>query len=280
MAPPADSAPGFGEASERFGLWLARHRGLKTVTIRGYQRYLRPFLVALGEDPAAYGSARISDFMIQHLAKRGRDDATHTVRAIRSYLRYLVALGRVPCGLAHCVPTVPQWHLSALPRYLEFADVERVIASCDVSTIKGLRDRAIILLLARLGVRSRDIIAMLLTDVDGERGTLRVRGKSTHGRSAPHNRGLGIMDEGDATGLPLGLRASIAVVPKQRAAKDFVDTATQVVVVSKPVAQCVRDREHPLSHQNVREHVIGQLCGAFGHSATAATFAKAAPLTG
>jgi integrase/recombinase XerD len=178
VAPPADSAPGFGEASERFGSWLARQRGLKTVTIRGYQRYLCPFLVALGEDPAAYGSARISDFMIQHLAKRGRDDATHTVRAIRSYLRYLVALGRVPCELADCVPTVPQWRLSALPRYLEFADVERVIASCGVSTIKGLRDRAIILLLARLGVRSRDIIAMLLTDVDWERGTLRVRGKS------------------------------------------------------------------------------------------------------
>ena len=42
---PVDSAPGFGEASERFGSWLARHRGLKAVTIRGYQRYLCPFLL-------------------------------------------------------------------------------------------------------------------------------------------------------------------------------------------------------------------------------------------
>jgi integrase len=78
----------------------------------------------------------------------------------------------------HCVPTVPQWRLSSLPRYLESADVERVIASCDVSTIKGLRDRAILLLLARLGVRAGDIIAMTVTDADWKHGTLRMRGKS------------------------------------------------------------------------------------------------------
>ena len=177
-AAPVDSASRFGEASDRFGRWLARHRGLTTITISGYQKYLRPFLAVLGDAPAAYAPASIRDFVTRHLAEKGRDEATHTVRAIRSYLRYLVAEGRVPAALADCVPTVPQWRLSSLPRYLEFADVERVIASCDVTTSKGLRDRAVLLLLARLGVRSRDIIAMLVTDVDWDRATLRVRGKS------------------------------------------------------------------------------------------------------
>jgi site-specific recombinase XerD len=171
-------APRFGAASERFRLWVARHRGLAAVTLLQYQRYLHPFLAALGDDPVAYEPARIRAFVIQHLRTRSRDDVKHTVAAIRAYLRFLVAEGRVPARLVHCVPTVPQWRLSSLPRYLESADVERVIASCDVSTTKGLRDLAILLLLARLGFRAGDIIAMTVTDTDWKHGTLRVRGKS------------------------------------------------------------------------------------------------------
>lgn len=190
-AAPVDPSSRYGEASERFGQWLARHRGLTTITILGYQKYLCPFLSALGEDPAAYGPARIRDFVIQHLAKRGRDEAKHTVTAIRSYLRYLVAEGRVTAVLADCVPTVPQWRLSSLPRYLEFADMERVIASCDLSTSIGLRDRAVLLLLGRLGVRSRDIIEMRVTDADWERGTLLVRGKSRREAMLPLPQDVG-----------------------------------------------------------------------------------------
>jgi integrase/recombinase XerD len=175
---PAAPAPRFGEATERFCLWMARHRGVAAGTLHGYQHYLRPFLATLGEDPAAYQPARISAFVIQHLARAGRSDVKCSVTVIRAYLRFLVAEGRVPAELVHCVPTVPQRRLSSLPRYLESADVERVIASCDVSTSKGLRDRAVLLLLARLGIRSGDIIAMTVTDVDWKRGTLRVRGKS------------------------------------------------------------------------------------------------------
>jgi site-specific recombinase XerD len=174
----ADPAPRFGEAAERFCLWMARHRGVAAATLHGYRHYLRPFLAALGEDPAAYQPARIRAFVIQHLARTGRSEVKHSVTVIRAYLRFLVAEGRVPAGLVHCVPTVLQRRLSSLPRYLEFADIQRVIASCDVSTSKGLRDRAVLLLLARLGVRSRDIIAMTVPDVDWKRGTLRVRGKS------------------------------------------------------------------------------------------------------
>src|SRR6267142_822220 len=55
-----DPAPRFGEASERFRLWMARHRGVAAATLHGYQRYLRPFLAALGEDAATYEPARIS----------------------------------------------------------------------------------------------------------------------------------------------------------------------------------------------------------------------------
>ena len=173
-----DPAPSFGEATERFCSWMTRHRGVAAATVYGYQHYLRPLLAALGEDPAAYQPARIRAFVIHHLARTGRADVKCSVTVIRAYLRFLVAEGRIPAGLVHCVPTVPQRRLSSLPRYLESADIERVIASCDESTSKGLRDRAILLLLARLGVRAGDIIAMTVNDVGWKHGTLRVRGKS------------------------------------------------------------------------------------------------------
>jgi site-specific recombinase XerD len=75
------------------------------------------------------------------------------------------------------VPTVPEWKLSALPRYLETDDVERLIASCELSKPCGVRDRAVLLLLARLGLRAGDITAMRLDDLDWGAGTVRVLGK-------------------------------------------------------------------------------------------------------
>ncbi len=76
------------------------------------------------------------------------------------------------------MPTVPEWRLSSLPRYLEAPDVERVVASCDLSTGHGLRDHAILLLLSRLGLRAGDIVAMRVDEIDWLRGRLLVRGKS------------------------------------------------------------------------------------------------------
>ena len=58
-------------------------------------------------------------------------------------------------GLDQAIPTIPQWRLSALPRYISAAEVERVIASCDVTMPMGIRDRAVLLLLSRLGLRAK-----------------------------------------------------------------------------------------------------------------------------
>jgi site-specific recombinase XerD len=178
--PPAKvevARPPFEDELGRFRLWMIQRRGLATPTVRLYERYLLPFLGALGGDSSVYDAAAIQRFVIQHLDRRGRTEARLCTVALRAYLRCLVAEGRLAPGLVHCVPAVPQWRLSALPRHLDPPDVERVIASCDVSVTKGLRDRAILLLLARLGLRASDIVAMRVDDVDWSRGTLRVRGK-------------------------------------------------------------------------------------------------------
>ncbi|MER8671201.1 tyrosine-type recombinase/integrase, partial [Mesorhizobium sp. M1156] len=64
-----------------------------------------------------------------------------------------------------------------MPRYLSRDQVERLLASCDRQSGRGVRDRAILLLLARLGLRAGDILEMRLEDIDWPSGTLRVRGK-------------------------------------------------------------------------------------------------------
>ncbi len=162
----------------QFESWMRRHRGVVPHTLDRYGRALAIFLSALGEDPATYDVARIRAFVVAELGRRGRSETREAVTAIRSFLRFLVAEGRVAPGIEQCVPTVPQWRLSSLPRYLEASDLQRVVDSCDQTTGHGLRDHAILLLLSRLGLRAGDIVAMTVDDIDWRHGTLRVKGKS------------------------------------------------------------------------------------------------------
>lgn len=176
-AAPVPTASRYTPISERFKDWMLRHRGVAPSTTARYQRMLQPFLEELGEDPSRYTVAAIRGYVIKKLGAVGRGETRDAVTAIRAFLRFLVAEGRVHSGIQHCVPTVPQWRLSALPRYLEAPDLERVVKSCDLTTGHGLRDHAILLLLARLGLRAGDIVRMTLTDLDWRGGTLRVHGK-------------------------------------------------------------------------------------------------------
>ena len=180
--------------SECFATWMLRNRGVATSTIARYQFVLRPFLARLGEDPSRYDVKSIRSFVIEQLGRRSRSETRSAVSAIRAFLRFLVAEGRVPSGIEYCVPTVPEWRLSALPRYLEASEIERVVRSCDLSKRHGLRDHAILLLLARLGLRGGDIVTMTLEDIDWKRGTLRVHGKGRRDEVLPLPQ-----EAGDAT---------------------------------------------------------------------------------
>lgn len=170
-------APRFSARSEEFADWMRRHRGVTERTLLIYQTVLRPFFAKLGERPERYSAERVQAFVVSHIGSFSRARARSTVTALRAFLRFLVAVGRVPNGLVLCVPKVPQWRLASLPRYLEPAQIQRIIESCDLASDQGMRDRAILLLLSRLGLRAGDIVAMDLGDVDWHRGTLRVLGK-------------------------------------------------------------------------------------------------------
>ena len=111
--------------------------------------------------------------------------------AMRNFLRYLVAQGRCRPGLEDAVPTIAMWRLAVLPRYLPADDVNRIIAACDRDTPVGMRDHAILLLLARLGLRSGDVSALAASDIDWRQASVHVVGKSRVGTKLPLTQEVG-----------------------------------------------------------------------------------------
>lgn len=188
---PGAKTPDTPAVLSAFRRWMERHRGLSARTIEKHERQLRPFLGSLGEDPVLYHAARVRDFILDHTRTRSRAHARDLVNAVRALLRFHVAEGRCPAALMFAVPTIPQWRLSSLPRYLEDEAVDRVIASCDLSRRHGLRDHAILLLLARLGLRAGEVVAMRLDDIDWAGGCLRVHGKGRREAVMPLPQSVG-----------------------------------------------------------------------------------------
>jgi integrase/recombinase XerD len=157
--------------------WLRRHRGIASRTISKHGRMVTRLLAALGSDPARYDAALIRETILGEVRGTSAAHAKAMTTALRGYLRFLGSMGACRPELVHAVPTIPQWRLSAMPRYLPAADVERMIASCNASRAHGVRDKSILLLLARLGLRAGDVLDLRLGDVCWVDGTLRVCGR-------------------------------------------------------------------------------------------------------
>jgi len=97
--------------------------------------------------------------------------------SLRRYLRFLAIEEHCIPDLDNAVPTVAHWSLSSIPKYITAEEIEQVINACDIHTAKGLRDRAIILLLSRIGLRAGDIVDMKLHHINWQEGVLHLFGK-------------------------------------------------------------------------------------------------------
>jgi integrase/recombinase XerD len=166
-------------------------RGLSNITIMHYERSIIELLPALGNDPKKYNPAIIRQVVYCAAKKNSLPATKKLTTALRSYLRFLTMEKKCHPDLDATVPTVAQWKLSSLPKYITTKEVERVIASCDVNTKIGLRDKAIILFLARLGLRAGDIINMLIDDINWKESTVRVRGKGRREAVLPLTQEVG-----------------------------------------------------------------------------------------
>lgn len=178
---PAFEPPAVGPVMDprtvEFLEWLRLHRGLSERTIELRAHVLERLLLALGDDPTTYDAGLVRRVIVEEAERGSRASIGTVTTTLRGYLRFLAARDACSPWLYQAVPTVPHWRLSTLPRYLPMADVERLIASCDSATPAGIRDKAILLLLARLGLRAGDVLAMRFDDISWEEGTIRVRGK-------------------------------------------------------------------------------------------------------
>jgi integrase/recombinase XerD len=152
-------------------------RNLAPSTIECYMRIISELLLHLGSDPNKYDAVLIRQ-VICNITKNCSPSVTKMlITALRSYLRFLAIEERCLPNLESAVPTVAQWKLSSLPKYLTIDEFERLVISCNVHTKQGLRDRAIILFLGRLGLRVGDIVNMLFDDINWNEGTIRLCGK-------------------------------------------------------------------------------------------------------
>jgi site-specific recombinase XerD len=186
-----------------FKVWLRKHRGASESTIKLYGRDAVHLMAALGEDPTDWGPADVRSYFMDRASKCGRGSVEKLTTSLRAFLRYLAVEGSCQAGLADVVPGYARWRLADLPRYLAADQVNRLIAACDGEGVARRRNRAIVLLLARLGLRAGDVAQLRLADIEWETGSLRVSGKSRYEVRLPLPQ-----DVGDAIAAYLVCRSS------------------------------------------------------------------------
>jgi site-specific recombinase XerD len=166
---------------DAFRQYLSQERGLSVSIQCNYTRFAHQFLrerFGRGSlELSALSATDVTGFIRRHAHERSARSAQHIVGSLRAFLRYLRYRGEITTDLALCVPTVANWSLSTLPKFLQPGQVQQVLDHCDRQSALGLRNYAILMLLARLGLRACEVVAMTLDDIDWEGAHLTVRGK-------------------------------------------------------------------------------------------------------
>lgn len=164
--------------------YLLKERALSQETALQYCRYVNRFLLEsfprLKPDLTTLRSASVTSHVQKTAAKMSKKDAKLMCCALRSFLRYARYQGYVEADLQASVPAVANWTLSSIPKALSAEVAEKVLASCDRQSPIGRRDYAVLLLLARLGLRAGEIVTLELDDIDWRTGTISIHGKGSN----------------------------------------------------------------------------------------------------
>jgi integrase/recombinase XerD len=168
--------------AQAFGQYLLEVRALARPTIVLYVPYIRSFLKnSFGSARVTLSRLRASDVVrfVQRQAPRlHRKTAKNMTTALRSFLQYARYIGEVTLDLAAAVPIVANWSMTSIPRAISADHVRQLLASINRRTAVGRRDYAILLMLARLGLRAGEVVSLELGDIDWNLGQVNVRGKS------------------------------------------------------------------------------------------------------
>jgi site-specific recombinase XerD len=234
--PPRSSEPSSAEVLLRKYLdHLRGSCGLCPRSIEVYTPLIRAFVSAqrLPDHLATLDASAVRGHLLDYSGCHSSTSAKLLTAALRSFLRFLFLNGAMAVDLSTAVPPIRRWRLAALPPFLAPEDVELVIAATDRSTPRGRRALAILLLLARLGLRASEVVALELDDIRWDVGEVVVRGK---GRL--HDRLPLLDDVGEA--LALYLREARGPSTSRRV---FLRRCAPHVGLSGPTAVCQIARE-------------------------------------
>lgn len=181
--PVCDKSP-LAVLEHQYENYLRMERGLTMATVVGYRSIVHHFLVhKYGDGPLYLEELEASDISTYVLAfnthahSQSAKRAQLMVTALRSFFRFLLRYAKIQVDLAACVPTVANWQLSSTPKYLSAEEIQRLLDACNRSTSTGRRDYAVLILIARLGLRAGEVVALEIDDIDWRAGEIMVRGK-------------------------------------------------------------------------------------------------------
>jgi integrase len=180
--PPAALAP-VEQLVGEYREWLLCERQLAPVTVRGSENLARRFLaqrLSPGDPRGVQGitAGELNDFLVRECARVSIGSAACVTYRLRSLLRYLAVRGLADPGLAVAVPRVARWRQATIPHFPSRPEIDRLLASCDRDNATGARDYAVLLLLARLGLRAVEVSRLALDDLDWRAGTIAIDGKA------------------------------------------------------------------------------------------------------
>jgi site-specific recombinase XerD len=164
-----------------FGNYLRTERGLTAKTIEHHLPTIRRFLLEVCPAGASDLGSFDQEDVVRYVERHAQDGSPKSAKlmcwSLRAFLRYLHHMGLNPRALTSCVPSIRQWNLVGLPTSLSAVQVQQALDSCDRATAVGLRDFAILMMLAKLGLRANEVATLTLDDIDWRSGDMLVRAK-------------------------------------------------------------------------------------------------------
>ena len=283
MAPPKLTV--HDQIIQEFDDYLRTERGLGSCSILRLRRVARRFLHEICRAGAGDFGKIDQQSVIRYVERHVRDYSPETgktmCRSLRVFLRYLHHRGLTPVALAGCVPSVRRWKLASLPNYLPAAQVKQVLDSCDRATAIGRRDYAILILLAKLGLRAGEVATLTLDDIDWRAGEIHIhaKGRQRARMPMPPNVGAAIVaylrnDRPKSSCRRLFLRTSAPLVgfESSRAITAIAKTALDRAGINGCAHRGAHVFRHSLAMELQRAGAslseIGQLLGHRSHDTT------------
>jgi len=275
---------------ELYDKHLCGVQGLSLGTRRQYLRYAHRFarqhFRSHALDWSMITADDVSRFVQSQVGRLSPSNCRGPVTATRAMLRYLVVNGTVSGGLEGAVPAVRQWKLATLPQYLSPKQIEQVIAHCPHDTALGLRDRAILLLLARLGIRASEVANLTLDDFNWHESHVRICSvKTGTERALPISDEVGnaLADYLEARGVVVGTRALFlrAIPPRHRSLSPNTVSCVAHHALRRAGIEVKRSGAHVFRH-SAATHMVRrgvaykQVADVLGHALleTTAIYAK------